>query len=182
MKQFYSSISNIFYLISGILIGTLSNDILTLMVALSSGILAAGSFLYHATLHKIAQRLDEWAMYVVSMALISLGLVLTFNWPAQVGLGIWLVASAVFGWQVTKVDSFQTIPLLSTIILILVFLNSSVFHTTCLLLLAAASYAARQYGKAKFGHGTKEEIMHSIWHFGTAASIYYAYLLLTGIL
>jgi hypothetical protein len=182
IQQPLNAWSNLAYLFVGLLAWRRPLRPTAALFALSSFVLAAGSFLFHAAVTREFQWLDMVGTYGVLVAVFAHGLVAAFGLAsgAVVAGAVALDALiAIFKW---RLDAYVVLPLLllATAVPITAFVQAGRRSARAAIVpavLFAAAFLVRQLDVDRIGCQPESLLYqgHALWHLLTAASLGWAF-------
>ncbi|RIK99550.1 MAG: hypothetical protein DCC71_20215 [Proteobacteria bacterium] len=148
------------------------------LFAVSCALLAAGSFLFHASVTREMQWLDMAGTYAALVAVVARGAVQAFDWPELPVVAAALAADAGFALFKWRIDAHVALPLLLLLASIPIAARVRAGRLSVRLALAplglfALAFALRQADVARVLCFPDSLLYqgHALWHVATAASL-----------
>jgi len=179
MKERIASITNILYVIAGVLGYVAYPELEGGMFATTFILLGLGSFWYHATKSRAGQAADEIAMYAAFGTLLWIGLVAAVELP---GVPLWgpsiLLVVAFASHRVA--NTFVVMPTLVVGIVACIWLHAGWRGSMIVLMLFTAAVLVRSWSEWHEDNGDvlTADIGHGMWHLLTSAAPLLAFYLL----
>jgi len=181
VQQPLNSWSNLAYLFVGVLALRRPLRPTAALFAASLGVLAVGSFLFHATVTREMQWLDMVGTYAALVAVIARGVAAAFSVSELAVVAVALFADALFAVFKWAISAYVALPLLiaaATVPIVRwVRLGRRPAREAFVpLVLFVAAFVARQLDVAHVGCAPESILQgHATWHVLTAASLASAY-------
>lgn len=179
MKEPIASLTNILYVIAGVLGYVAYPELEGGMFAATFILLGLGSFWYHATKSRAGQAADEIAMYAAFGTLLWIGLTSVVDRPS---VPLWgpsiLLVVAFVSYRVA--NSFMVMPALVVGIVACIWLHADWRGAMIVLMLFAAAVLLRSWSEWHEDNGDvlTADIGHGVWHLLTSAAPLLAFYLL----